>query len=517
MSVSKVKYRPQGEILCRFGLSTADVQIIMGPLGSGKTKAVVFKIMKLISEQTPDANGIRKSRIAVIRNTYPDLQTTTIREFKECVSPAVGVMKNGHPPMFHFNFELPDGTVVEATCDFLALDRLEDVRKLRGTQYTFGWLNEIKELPKPVLDMLLGRIDRYPQPGFSKWVGIIADTNAWDEDHWLETLEEEKIQGGLEGYEFFMQPGAVKKVDPDFPGSSKSMNGTYWAVNPIAENLVVLRPAYYQRQIAAKKDDWIKVNLANEKGLSLDGKAVHPDYQESTHRASKPLKALLNVPIFVGMDYGLTPAASFWQRTPMGVWHALEEIVFEDGDAVKLADAIKITIGEMKAGLGLNPANNESLRFIFRGDPAGDERAAGDSSQTVFKILRLNGIPALAASTNDPSMRRAALDRPLTRMVNGQPGLLVSPKCKYLRKGLAGGFQYKRIQVKGDERFQNKPDKNFFSHIVEAAEYALMDAGEHSVSDATGIGVIKMPSHPVTARYAPQAPRNGPGWDVFNI
>ena len=137
MGNARVKYRPQGDVLCAFGQCTSDVQIIRGPLGSGKTKAVVFKILKLIAEQRPDANGIRKSRIAAIRNTYPDLQTTTIREFKECVSSAMGVHKNGHPPIFHFNFDLSDGTSVECEVDFLALYRPEDIRKLRGTQYTF--------------------------------------------------------------------------------------------------------------------------------------------------------------------------------------------------------------------------------------------------------------------------------------------------------------------------------------------------------------------------------------------
>ena len=516
MGNARVKYRPQGDVLCAFGQCTSDVQIIRGPLGSGKTKAVVFKILKLIAEQRPDANGIRKSRIAAIRNTYPDLQTTTIREFKECVSSAMGVHKNGHPPIFHFNFDLSDGTSVECEVDFLALDRPEDIRKLRGTQYTFGWMNEVKELPKAVLDMLLGRIDRFPQPGFSSWVGIIGDSNAWDEDHWLATLEEEKVQGHLPNYEFFTQPGAVIKTDnPDHPGAVKSLNGTYWYVNVAAENLVVLRRDYYQRQIAGKKDDWISVNLENKLGLALDGKAVHPEYQESVHRAEKNLKAIIGIPVYVGMDFGLTPAAVFWQRAPTGRWHAIDEIVFEDGDAVRLADAIKLKAAELRNEARIDPMDESALRFIFRGDPAGDDRA-GTDSQTVFQTLRLNGIPALPASTNDPAIRRDALTRPLTRMVNGGPGLLVSPRCKILRKGLAGGFQYKRVQVKGDERFQNKPDKNFFSHVVEAAEYGLMDAGEHSISDATALGVIKMPNRPVQP-IGPARPPTGPGWNVFDV
>ena len=141
------------------------------------------------SEQNVDANGIRKSRIPAIRNTYPDLQTTTIREFKECVSPTIGVFKNGHPPMFHFDFELPDGTRVEATIDFLALDRPEDIRKLRCTQYTFVWLNEVKELPQAVLDMSLGRTDRYPVPGWSHVVRLIGLPSACVEGHGVCPLE----------------------------------------------------------------------------------------------------------------------------------------------------------------------------------------------------------------------------------------------------------------------------------------------------------------------------------------
>ena len=516
MAVGRVKYRPQGDVLCAFGLCKSDVQIIRGPLGSGKTKAAVFKIIKLMAEQRPDANGVRKSRGVAIRNTYSDLATTTIREFKECVSPAMGTFKNSKPPVYQFNFQLADDTIVEAEIDFLALDRPEDVKKLRGTQYTWAWMNEIKELPKAILDMALGRIDRYPTPGFSTWVGIIGDSNAWDEDHWLATLEEEKIQGHLANYEFFTQPGAViKTTNPDRPGAVKSLGGTYWYVNTAAENLVVLRKNYYQRQIAGKKDDWILVNLANELGLALDGKAVHPEYQESVHRAEKNLKAIIGIPIHVGMDFGLTPAALFWQRSPAGVWHALDEIVFEDGDAVALADAIKLKCAFLREEARIHPEDEDSLRFIFHGDPAGDERA-GTDSQTVFQVMRLNGVPALAASTNDPALRRDALHRPLTRMVNGGPGMKVSPRCKIFRKGMAGAFQYKRVQVKGDERFQNKPDKNFFSHVVEAAEYGLMNAGEHSVTDATALGVMKMPNHPVTP-HGPARQPTGPSWNVFNV
>ena len=62
--------------------------------------------------------------------------------------------------------------------------------------------------------------------------------------------------------------------------------------------------------------------------------------------------------------------------------------------------------------------------------------------------------------------------------MDGKPALQVSPKAKMVRKGLMGGFCYRRMKIAGSERFTDLPDKNEYSHPVEAAEYALMGGGE---------------------------------------
>jgi hypothetical protein len=41
-----------------------------------------------------------------------------------------------------------------------------------------------------------------------------------------------------------------------------------------------------------------------------------------------------------------------------------------------------------------------------------------------------------------------------------------------------GGFCYRRLKIANSERFTDLPDKNVYSHPVEAAEYALMGSGE---------------------------------------
>lgn len=481
-----VRYKAQGPVLAAYGASTKFVQVIMGPLGAGKTIASAVKLLKLICNQRPNKNGVRKSRFMVIRNTYPDLIATTIRDWRDVVPKEAGVFTMGHPPEHKLDFDLPDGTRVLSEVIFIALDRLEDVRKLRGTQLTGAWINEGKEVPKAVFDMLTSRVDRYPAPGASTWVGILMDTNAWDQDHWLEKLKDDWRVGGLPDYEFFTQPGGVIKE-----------NGK-WVVNPQAENLAVLKPDYYQRIIAGKREDWIRVNLANQIGLSFDGKPVHPDFQDSLHTASEILEPIPGF-VHIGCDFGLTPAATFFQRQPSGQWYGLEEIVLDDGDAETLAREIKalMPILERRAGTG-------KLTFVIRGDPGGDQRTQ-TNSETAFKVMAAQGVVALPCSTNDASLRRAALDRPLTRLVRGQPGLLLSPNMRRLRKALAGGFHYARIQVAGDERFRDVPVKDAHSHVAESAEYALLDAGEHQVINSPG-----------QARF-PQAPvRSQQKWSPFD-
>jgi hypothetical protein len=71
---------------------------------------------------------------------------------------------------------------------------------------------------------------------------------------------------------------------------------------------------------------------------------------------------------------------------------------------------------------------------------------------------------------------------------------------KRLRKALAGGFHYARVQIAGDERFRDVPVKDMHSHVAESAEYALLDAGEHGVVNPQGRQGPAFPSGPVAPK-----------------
>lgn len=450
--------QPQGKVLQQYFDSSSPVQIIIGPLGSGKTIQTCIKIPELMRKQRPDAGGVRRSRWVAARNTYSELFTTTIKDWLECNS-HLGEFNQGgkKPPAQHLEFILDDGTSVDAEIVFLAFDRPDHVKKARGIQATGIWLNEVKELPKAVVDMLDLRHGRYPSKKegvLPTWHGMLGDCNAPDEDHWLyETAEEEKP----EGWEIFKQPGGLMMVDGN------------WQVNPEAENISNLPHDYYMRGQQNKGEDWIKVNLANEYGFVSDGKPVHPRYVDSVHCQDIEFTPNINTDIVLGFDWGRTPACAFLQESAFGGWICFDEFGAENMSAITFAP-------ELAKYIRKNYPNNT---FKGWGDPSGGNGSQA-TDDTPFKIMNNTGIPCRPTeSSNDVLLRRAAVEIPMTEVsMDGSPRLIVLPKAKMIRKGLAGGFCYRRVMTAGDPRYHDEPDKNRFSHYVEGLEYALVGEGE---------------------------------------
>lgn len=458
--------------LASFHKSNAFVRGLMGPIGSGKSTGCCWEIFRRAQEQKPDADGVRRTRWAVIRNTYRELADTTHKTWDSWFGKEeVG---RWHPAdMMHaLSFTMGDGTRVEAEVLFRALDRPQDVKKLLSLDLTGAWVNEAREVPKAVIDALQGRVGRYPahKDGGPTWFGVIMDTNPPDRDHWwavlaekdtssptnrelVESIEQaaEELRGkGLLGdgqalFEFFRQPGGE---------------------SPGAENLEHLIPGYYTRLKAGKRREWVKVYVDGEYGFVTDGRAVFPEFREHVH-VRNGLKADRRRTVHVGLDFGLTPAATFGQRDHSGRWVVLHEVTTESMGAVRFAELLKRETAEVFPG----------CRFEFTGDPAGDDRSQVDE-RTAFMVLRAAGIDAKPAPSNDPSIRIEAVSKALGRLIDGEPGLLIDTDCKMLVKGMAGGYNYKRLQVAGDERFHDKPDKNRFSHVCDALQYMLLGAGE---------------------------------------
>ena len=434
-----INYAPPGPIAREFMLDGSFFRGLMGPFGSGKSTACIMEIIRRAKQQRIGSDGKRHSRWAVIRNTYPELKTTTIKSWHQWIPPQIGRWVDTGPPMHHIQEGDLDLEVI-----FLALDRPDDISKLLSMELTGAWLNEAREIPKAVLDGLTGRVGRFPSVlmGGTNWSGIIADTNPPDNDHWWYKLAEETHP---EGWRFFRQPGGLDEN---------------------AENRDNLPTNYYERQIAGKDEDWIKVYINADYGFVRDGKPIYPEYRDSLHcREFDPVHGW---PMYIGIDFGLTPAAVFGQKSPMGQWRWHSELVTEDMGAKRFAELLRSAMHERYPGMTF---------ASITGDPAGEGRAQTDET-TPFQILRAAGVMANPAPTNDYMKRRESVASCLSRLIDGEPGLIIHPQCKTLRKGMAGGYNYKRLQVTGEERYRDVPDKGMYSHVCEAGQYMLVGAGE---------------------------------------
>ena len=467
--MTNFKYKPDGQILKDFMKSDVFFRGLRGPVGSGKSVCCCVEIFRRALQQKKAEDGKRHSRWAIIRNTNPQLKTTTIKTWLDWFPEEEwGKFLWSVPYTHHIKRADIDLEVI-----FLALDRPEDVKKLLSLELTGIWINEAREIPKSIIDACTMRVGRFPsmKDGGCTWTGVIADTNAPEEDHWWPIMsgevpipdhipkDEAKMLVKPDNWEFYTQPAGMTEV------KDQEGNVTDYIPNENAENTNNMRKDYYPNIVRGKTKSWIDVYVMNQLGTIKDGKPVYPMFVTDTHVAKEEIPVASGVPVYIGVDFGLTPAAVIGQKV-RGRWLILQEIVAFDMGIVRFSEVMRQEIASRYGDCEIN----------IIGDPAGDFRAQTDES-TPFQILRGCGLNARPAQSNDVSLRLESVNAPLNRMIEGASGFLVDPRCRTLIKGFEGGYQYKRMQVSG-ERFDDKPEKNHFSHIHDALQYLMMGAGE---------------------------------------
>ena len=449
-----IKYKPPGPNAVKFHQDDSFVRGLMGPVGSGKSSSCCVEIVARALRQKPSADGVRRSRWLIIRNTYPELKSTTIKTWETWFPANVAPIKWDTPITSNMKIsDIGDGTSMELEVMFMALDRPTETGKLRSLELTGAWINEASEIPKEIFDMVTQRVGRFPSKlqGGPSWCGIICDTNPCDDDHWYYKLAEEERP---EEWHFFRQPGGLIKV------------GDQYQPNPDAENIFNLPGGYryYLQQVPSKQDDWINVFLLGNYGSTKDGKPVYPEYNDKVHCLPKNVEAEKGLPIVLGWDFGLTPACVILQVSARGKIIVLDELVSEDMGIRQFANDIVKPLLVNKYG---------GFTWYSAGDPAGNIRAQTDERTCLQELLEA-GIYTEPASTNDFIPRREAVAFFMTRMADGEPAFLLNPRCTNIRKGLSGRYKYERLKTSGPARFKDRPLKDGYSHIQDALQYACL-------------------------------------------
>jgi hypothetical protein len=472
----------------------------MGPVGSSKSSTCWMELFSRACEQRPNKKGERRTRGGILRNTYPELKSTTIKTVLEW-APFMQ-MKWDSPITGTINLPLPDGTRLINETIFLALERPEEIDKIGSLELTFGWGNEVREIAKAVIDKLSERVGRFPPTKWEggeprckhvlvgdacgvcgalrtegpTWRGIVLDTNPPDVDHWYykiaEKADPEIVEQTKQAEEELRKMGFLKPGEPLIqffrqPGGLVLTPSGY-EQNPNAENIPHLDGgyAYYFRQMAGKSKEWIKAQILGEYATLVTGKAVYPEYSDEIHCNKEEIRPIEKLPLLIGFDYGLTPAAVICQLTPRGQLLVLDELTSNGMGIRQFArDALKPHIANFYRQWQGN------IQCV--GDPAGMRKSDTDE-RTCFMELADEGFICMPALSNDQLARLEAVKKFLTKMTDGKPGILVSPKAIKIRQGFLGKYFYERVQVTGKDIYRDKPCKNDYSHPHDALQYVSM-------------------------------------------
>lgn len=451
------------------------VKLVMGPYGSGKSTLCVNHIVRSACAMPPWHRGRRRARWGIVRNTSGELQSTTLQTWLTWFG-ELGDIKKRQKPILTYEHTFNDGFgVVELELIFIALDREEDLRKIKSLELTGCYINELSEVPQGALSHLKGRVNkRYPSKSFCPddyWSGIICDTNPPDVDHWLYKDFELKQ---LDSYRIFHQPAGLIKTEEGA-----------WKPNPTCDNANNLAADYYLKLAEGQTEDFVKVYCLGEYGSVGFGKKVYPEYNDDLHSVAK-IQAIQGTPIHLGWDFGLTPACIVLQISPRGQLRALKEYTSEDMGIRTFAKNIVLP--------GLQRDFPYNKIGISRGDPSG--MAGDDIMEELSCIGELNslGIDTAPGRTNDLEPRIGSVRYFLNTMIDGQPAFIVSREgCPTLRRGFTKDYCYKRISVSGEERYREIPHKNASSHPHDGLQYIVMEfAADRILADKAPREVVDM-------------------------
>lgn len=450
--------------VAKFMKSESFFRGIAGPVGSGKTTGCIFELFRRAVEQSPAPDGIRYTRFAIVRQTLTQLKGTVLKDILSWLKEVA-------------EFKVSDSTIyikfgdVYSEWVLIPLEHAEDQQRLLSSQLTGAWMSECIEMDVDLVPAIAGRCGRYPsaQLGVPTWFGIIADTNFPSEgSDWHKVMEIDVPAD----HQWFFQPGGLD----DDPVMLRDGHP------PVAENLPYLVQTeetiklpvddprrilqgrkYYERLAGSKSPDWVRRYVHAKYGDDPSGTAVFRESFKASFHVVDEVLPVVGHPLIVGQDFGRDPCAVICQPDHKGRLLVLQEVMAEDmGLELSLRTLLRPT---------LTQARYLGRPIAVVGDPAGVAKST-HYEETSFDLIKRAGFMAYPAPTNDIDPRLRAVEAFLLAQRDGGPALVIDrQRCPTIVRALGGGYRYAR--TKAGQR-KPLPDKNQFSHIIDALQYACL-------------------------------------------
>lgn len=460
LSDGKLKsYRPTQTALS-FHSSPAFFRYVQGPFGSGKSTMCMADIVWQSRKMPPWIGGRHVSRGAFIRNTSPELHSTTLKTWLSWFGNLGDISSRQKPYLqyihrFNYLDEMTQSAGrIELELMFLAFDREADLGALDSLELSFAYINEMRHVPQGLIHKLGGRIGRYPASQDATYAPrLSADSNPPTTRHW--SYKAFSDGGVSDKWRMFTQP----------PGLLKDGEGA-WIENTQHDTAQYVRQGYYLDMTVGASEEFIKVYCLGQYGMVKDGKPVYPEYNDDLH-SKYGVEPIAGVPIFFGFDFGLTPAAILMQQAPNGQIRLLKEFVTSRmGIKELIEDVIRPYLSTYYPGY---------LLGISYGDPAGMQGSQIKASITCISTCIELGIPTTAAYTNDILTRLEGVKFWLRRLIDGHPAIIIDrERCPTVREGFISGYHFRKVNTIVDEKYTDTPEKNEFSHPHDATQYPLM-------------------------------------------
>ena len=259
----------------------------------------------------------------------------------------------------------------------------------------------------------------------------------------MDTFFEERISNPTENMHVTIQPGGLSEE---------------------ADWIHLLKSDYYENLAIGKSEDWIDVYINAKFGKSLSGKPVFRCFSRDMHVAKEEISFFTRSTLIIGVDAGLNPTAVITQATTDGRLLVLDAVTGAEGGQ----GALRFIREKLKPLLHEKYPGMATLIVI---DPAAFQRAQTDE-RTVADLYTQEGFSVKAARTNSIVARIAAVEKYLTRVVDGKAGMLVDPRASLVVQSLAGKYRYK-VNQKGV--VDDKPEKSHpWSDVADALQYAAL-------------------------------------------
>ncbi len=485
---SLTRFYPPGPVCAAYINSTGPIDAITGPSGSGKTVGTVFKLIQFAAVTMPvTKSGIVKVRITVLRDNYRALYRTTLRSWFQWFPPDFpgsqffgGQDRPAQHRLRLSTVRMVDGALREVPMDlevdFFAVGDVAIEELLKGYETSAVWANEGDLLQQRVIPFAYDRTGRYPSKtefdgpvSLPRMVAVDFNPTAPNHPLWRAcatgSFQKEKPDDPLEAALQDTAAATMPKVAVNFFHQPSGLSAA-------AENRLGKSYQDYASAASVMTENDVRRFVHGLPGYALDGKPVYAkDFDRKRHVAAGPLPVIPGLPLHLGLDQGMSPAAVLFQVSSHGQVRVYRELWLGQGVNYPRFLASLIPILTQPPFLGLPPGN-------YTADPAGFYGADKVTGELAWAQAISQGLghPVYPAASNEPPTRQAAVQLRLAYQVDAQtPGLVIDPEgCPLLVEGFEAEYKFPKLSEKAATDYAEAPLKNLHSNVHDALQYGVL-------------------------------------------